>query len=131
MKKLLKSCLFFLFVGNVVAKPASAFLEEAYTELKKCSDEHADIENIIGNIQNIAKALREEDDLTFDSAWSNYYDTNINPYLDEINRFLSFLEAVKMYKNDCNATVLSQWTGLWKFSEIIDKLLHRESLFLF
>ena len=110
----------------MMARPASSFLEEAYSELQKCSEKEVNIEDIKEKIQGIATALTLDKNLTFDEAWSNHYDTNIDPYLDEIQRFLSFLEAVKTYKNTDDKSSLEPWDSVWIFSDIIAKILERE-----
>lgn len=130
MKKLLKSCLFFLFVGNLIATPASSFVKKAYEELQKLSQEEKDIEKVQKTINYLLNGLKDENKegkLIFDNGWSNYYDTTVDPYICELNLFLDFLKDLKAYQeNSTNSERLDNWSNFWEFSDIVDKALGRE-----
>ena len=101
MKNLLKYCSFLFLVANVIAKPASEFLSEAYDELKKVSTDMQKpscIDTIKSKICKISSELQGAKDVTFDKAWSSHYDASITPYIEEMGKFLLFLEDVKIYE---------------------------------
>lgn len=130
MKKLLKSCLFFLFVGNLIATPASSFVKKAYVELQKLSQEEKDVEKVQKAIEDLLSGLNNESKegkLTFDNGWSDYYDTTVDPYICELNLFLAFLKDLKAYnENSTSSEKLDGWSNFWEFSDIVDKALDRE-----
>ena len=122
--------MFFLFVVNLIATPASVFVKKAYVELQKLSQEEKDVEKVQKAIEDLLSGLNNESKegkLTFDNGWSDYYDTTVDPYICELNLFLAFLKDLKAYnEKSISSEKLDGWSNFWEFSDVVDKALDRE-----